>query len=47
MLGVLAGSLTGARILTAASPPLLRKIFGIVITVLAAQMIYSSLRGKL
>jgi len=47
MLGVLAGSQPGARILTAASPPLLRKIFGIVITVLAAQMIYSSLRGKL
>jgi uncharacterized membrane protein YfcA len=47
MLGVLAGSLVGARILTVASLPLLRKIFGIVITILAAQMIYSSLAGKL
>lgn len=47
MLGVLAGSLTGARILTFASTPLLRRIFGVVVAVLAAQMIYSALTGKL
>jgi len=47
MLGVLAGSLTGARILTRASTPLLRRVFGIVIAILAAQMIYSGIMGKL
>lgn len=47
MLGVLAGSLTGARILTFTSTPLLRRIFGVVVAALAVQMVYSALTGKL
>src|SRR5450432_1190433 len=40
MLGVLAGSLVGARILTRAANQTLRNIFSVVIGVLAVQMIY-------
>jgi uncharacterized membrane protein YfcA len=47
MLGVLAGSLTGARVLTGASPRVLRRVFAVVVGGLGAHMIYSGLRGKL
>jgi uncharacterized protein len=47
VLGVLAGSLLGARVLTRASTPLLRKIFSAVISILALEMIYNSFAGRL
>jgi uncharacterized membrane protein YfcA len=47
VLGVLSGSLLGARILTRASTPLLRKVFSAAISVLALEMIYNSLAGRL
>jgi len=47
MLGVLAGSALGARFLTTARTPFLRKIFAAAISVLALEMIYNSLTGRL
>jgi len=47
MLGVLLGSLVGARILPRAQTKLLRLIFGVVIAVLALEMIYHGLSGRL
>jgi uncharacterized membrane protein YfcA len=47
MLGVLAGSLIGARILTRAANQTLRNIFSVVIGILAVQMIYKGFAGKL
>ena len=47
MLGVLAGSLIGARILTHAPTRILRMVFGLVILVLALEMIYNGLTGRL
>ena len=47
MLGVLAGSLLGARLLAKAPVKQLRILFGIVIAALAIEMIYNSLKGKL
>src|SRR5882757_1059411 len=47
MLGVLAGSLIGARVLMHAQVKVLRVVFGSVIGVLALEMIYSSLTGRL
>src|SRR5215469_6805121 len=47
MLGVLAGSLTGARILTKTKTQQLRLVFSGVIAVLGAEMIYQALAGKL
>jgi uncharacterized membrane protein YfcA len=47
MLGVLAGSLLGARLLPAAKTPVLRLVFGLVIVVLALEMIYEGLTGSL
>lgn len=47
MLGVLLGSLIGARILTQAAPALLRLLFVGVIALLGVQMIYQGLRGGL
>jgi uncharacterized membrane protein YfcA len=46
MLGVLAGSLLGSRILVRARVSTLRKVFAAVIVVLGIEMIYSSLTGK-
>lgn len=46
MLGVLAGSLGGARILAGAQIRVLRTVFAIVIGALALEMIYSGLAGK-
>ena len=47
MLGVLAGSLLGARVLMQAGVRALRMIFGMVIIVMALEMIYSGITGKL
>jgi uncharacterized membrane protein YfcA len=47
MLGVLAGSLVGAKILATAKNQTLRLIFGVVIGTMAVQMIYKGLTGKL
>jgi hypothetical protein len=47
MLGVLAGSLIGARLLMKTSVGRLRAIFRLVILVLAVEMIYSGLTGRI
>ena len=47
MLGVLAGALFGARILSGAKPFWLRRIFTTVVVVLALEMLYKGLRGGL
>jgi uncharacterized membrane protein YfcA len=47
MLGVLVGSLLGTRVLVRAQTRVLRIIFGIVILVLAIEMIYNGLTGRL
>jgi uncharacterized membrane protein YfcA len=47
MLGVLPGSLLGARILLSAKTRLLRIVFGAVILALGIEMIYSGLTGRL
>jgi uncharacterized membrane protein YfcA len=45
MLGVLLGSMLGARVLAGARVRVLRLVFGLVIVALAVQMIYSGLTG--
>jgi uncharacterized protein len=47
MLGVLAGSMIGSRVLIRARVSTLRMIFAVVIVALGVEMIYSSLTGKL
>lgn len=47
MLGVLFGALLGARVLVRANVNILRNIFSIVILVLAVEMIYKGLTGRL
>jgi hypothetical protein len=47
MLGVLAGSLAGSRILVEVETRWLRLIFSAVILLLGAQMIYKGLAGKI
>lgn len=47
MLGVLAGSLVGARFLSKLAVPLLRKGFAIVVGLVAVQMIVSGIRGTI
>jgi uncharacterized membrane protein YfcA len=47
MLGVLAGSLLGARILVRAETKWLRLVFSVVILVLGLQMLIQGLRGKI
>src|SRR3984957_3019330 len=47
MLGVLGGSLVGARILTGATVRTLRLVFGVVIGFLAVEMIYNGFAGKM
>jgi uncharacterized membrane protein YfcA len=47
MIGVLAGSLAGSRVLVGARVSVLRKVFAIVIAFVAAEMIYSGLTGRL
>src|ERR1700740_1157210 len=47
MLGVLAGSLAGARVLAGAKVKVLRIVFAVVIGSLAIEMIYSGLTGRI
>jgi uncharacterized membrane protein YfcA len=47
MLGVLAGSLAGARILPGAGARSLRFVFGGVVVLLAAEMLYNGITGGL
>jgi len=47
MLGVLVGSLTGARVLAGASQRALRYVFGAAVAVMAVEMILSGFRGKI
>ena len=47
MLGVLAGSLTGSRLLAGLPVPLLRRGFALVVGVIAIEMIYNGLAGRL
>ena len=46
MLGVLLGSLAGARVLARAKVRVLRMVFSGVIAVLAVEMIYNGLMGR-
>jgi uncharacterized protein len=47
MLGVLTGSLAGARVLGGASVRVLRVVFGVLVAAIAIEMIVSALGGKL
>jgi uncharacterized membrane protein YfcA len=47
MLGVLAGSLVGARVLARTKTKQLRQVFAAVIVALGAEMIYGALSGKI
>jgi uncharacterized protein len=47
MLGVLAGSLLGARLLIRTASASLRKVFVVVILVMAFEMIYNAIAGRL
>jgi uncharacterized membrane protein YfcA len=47
MLGVLAGSLAGARMLARIRVPILRLVFGVVIVALGVEMIYSGATGRM
>jgi uncharacterized membrane protein YfcA len=47
MLGVLVGSLAGARLLARARTPVLRWVFGTVILALGTEMIFSGLSGRI
>jgi uncharacterized membrane protein YfcA len=47
MLGVLLGSVLGARVLPGARPQALRMVFAVVIVVLGAEMIFKGVTGKL
>jgi uncharacterized membrane protein YfcA len=46
MLGVLLGSLLGARVLIGAKTKLLRMVFGAIILVLGIEMVYNGLTGR-
>ena len=47
MLGVLAGSLVGAKVLVRAKVQVLRYVFAVVIAVLGIEMLYNAVTGKL
>jgi hypothetical protein len=47
MLGVVVGSLLGARVLTQAKTKWLRLVFALVIAIMAVEMIYHGLTGRL
>ena len=47
VLGVLAGSLAGARLLPHAKTKALRHLFAVVVTALAVEMLYSGLKGRI
>jgi uncharacterized protein len=46
MLGVLSGSLAGARVLARTKTQQLRVVFALVIVALGAEMIYGAFTGK-
>jgi uncharacterized membrane protein YfcA len=46
VLGVLLGSFLGAKILASTRTRVLRNLFGIVVVILASEMIYQSLKGR-
>jgi uncharacterized protein len=46
MLGVLAGSIIGARYLARLSVPLLRRVFAIVVGLMAIEMILNGVTGR-
>ncbi|HEV3411435.1 MAG TPA: sulfite exporter TauE/SafE family protein [Puia sp.] len=47
MLGVLAGAFAGSRILATARVPMLKKVFAVVILLLAVEMIYSGIHHNI
>ena len=47
MLGVLSGSLIGARILMGTGTKILRRVFAVVVVVMAVEMIYSGISKKI
>jgi hypothetical protein len=47
MLGVVTGSLVGARVLAEAKTKWLRIVFGVVIAIMAFEMIYHGVTGRL
>jgi hypothetical protein len=47
MIGVLSGSMLGAKLLVRAKVSVLRWIFAVVIVVLGAEMIYNGITGRL
>lgn len=47
MLGVLPGALLGARFLAGAQPRVLRAVFAIVILIMALEMIYNGITGRI
>ncbi len=47
MIGVLAGSLVGSRVLMAVRVPILRRLFAFIVIVLAAEMIYNGITGRI
>jgi hypothetical protein len=47
MLGVLAGMALGVVLMTRARPQLLRAVFGVVVLVLALEMIYNGATGRI
>ncbi len=47
MLGVLAGSTAGARVMTRANPRILRIVFSLVILALGAELVYNGLTGRM
>ncbi len=47
MVGVLAGAFLGARLLSMARTQVLRRVFTVVVVVLAAEMLFKGLRGRL
>jgi uncharacterized protein len=47
MLGVLLGSMLGARVLVKAPTRILRWVFGVVIVLLGMEMIYHGLTGRI
>lgn len=46
ILGVLAGALTGSKVLVKANTDKLRKVFGVVMLLLAIQMVYNGYMGR-
>jgi uncharacterized membrane protein YfcA len=47
MLGVLAGSVAGTRVLVAVRAEVLRRLFAVVVILLAAEMIFNGIKGRI